>query len=844
MLYSESLFLFPLSSCRYVVIKKLGWGHFSTVWMVKNRNVATLGNGDSFFALKVQKSAEHYTEAAMDEVELLDCISSERKKAEESLATLSKLKEAKISVEHSRYVATLHDSFFHSGPNGRHMCMIFSMLGCNLLSVIKANNYRGLPIAAVKNMVRGICKGLDFLHRSCHIIHTDLKPENVLLQFPHLIDNEEDLGLGVAALALEDERDPQRSTLGQSIHELEVAMQDPKIPNSEKKKLRKRLKKKRQKDRKRSFKEQGELVEEDTSESDGAMLSDFEMGKLVNRATNLISPTTPGGKGPIDSHSRVKRRLSHSRFVTSNFGPHQVETDSETIKLARQQMSVSSASTSEIQACFDGAGSRGVARVLVLLRVFTTPDELAAMLSAAIGGVPWETNSDDKEWRMKLSLALPSQEGVASPPVSTFIRMTQRPHQSLSESEEQAYSALSMLVGENLCDTGSKDDTELPTSPLGEPLSPRTARQLPYSSLVLQFPVVSTATVMTFLESRLPGVVFLAYKREEGSPQLDNVVFGSESASICDHPLAMRIRGDRSSPLGNVGSCLFGYDLRLIRELEATLVNDEHGAASFGLGSANEEVLQWWQARNSLRARVKAFTAIDPSSHMIAVVDEGTEASSLEGDIELKEGSKKAPMSDSSTAPSSRDTSASSPTRSLTHQPDLKDVNVLLSCRSVIVDLGNACWTHRHFSEDIQTRQYRAPEVLIGSKYDCAADIWSLGCMTFELLTGDLLFDPRAGEDYDRDEDHLAMFQELLGKIPKRLALDGKYSKNFFDKRGNLKHIKQLKFWPIQEVLTEKYNFDREDAQAVADFLVPLLDFDPKTRSKALDALDSNWLKN
>ena len=52
--------------------------------------------------------------------------------------------------------------------------------------------------------------------------------------------------------------------------------------------------------------------------------------------------------------------------------------------------------------------------------------------------------------------------------------------------------------------------------------------------------------------------------------------------------------------------------------------------------------------------------------------------------------------------------------------------------------------------------------------------------MTFELLTGDLLFDPRAGEDYDRDEDHLSMFQELLGKMPKRLALDGRYSSIFF----------------------------------------------------------------
>jgi len=130
------------------------------------------------------------------------------------------------------------------------------------------------------------------------------------------------------------------------------------------------------------------------------------------------------------------------------------------------------------------------------------------------------------------------------------------------------------------------------------------------------------------------------------------------------------------------------------------------------------------------------------------------------------------------------------------------------------------------------------------ARYDTSADIWSLGCMTFELLTGDLLFDPRAGEDYDRDEDHLAMFQELLGKMPKRLALEGKYSKNFFCKKGNLKHIKHLKFWPIQDVLVEKYHFSEVDAQAVADFMTPLLDFDPNTRATALEALRSDWLKD
>lgn len=46
-----------------------------------------------------------------------------------------------------------------------------------------------------------------------------------------------------------------------------------------------------------------------------------------------------------------------------------------------------------------------------------------------------------------------------------------------------------------------------------------------------------------------------------------------------------------------------------------------------------------------------------------------------------------------------------------------------------IADLGNACWTYRHFTEDIQTRQYRALEVLIGSEYGPPADIWSTACM-------------------------------------------------------------------------------------------------------------------
>ena len=65
-----------------------------------------------------------------------------------------------------------------------------------------------------------------------------------------------------------------------------------------------------------------------------------------------------------------------------------------------------------------------------------------------------------------------------------------------------------------------------------------------------------------------------------------------------------------------------------------------------------------------------------------------------------------------------------------------------------IVDLGNACWTYKQFTSDIQTRQYRSPEVILGTKYGAACDIWSLACVIFELVTGDVLFDPRSGETH------------------------------------------------------------------------------------------------
>ncbi|GFP98025.1 srsf protein kinase 1 [Phtheirospermum japonicum] len=163
-----------------------------------------------------------------------------------------------------------------------------------------------------------------------------------------------------------------------------------------------------------------------------------------------------------------------------------------------------------------------------------------------------------------------------------------------------------------------------------------------------------------------------------------------------------------------------------------------------------------------------------------------------------------------------------------------------LKCK--LVDFGNACWTYKQFTSDIQTRQYRCPEVILGSKYSTSADMWSLACICFELATGDVLFDPHSGDNYDRDEDHLALMMELLGMMPRKVALGGRYSREFFNRFGDLRHIRRLRFWTLNKVLKEKYEFNEQNANEMADFLHQILDFVPEKRLTAAQCLNHPWI--
>lgn len=163
--------------------------------------------------------------------------------------------------------------------------------------------------------------------------------------------------------------------------------------------------------------------------------------------------------------------------------------------------------------------------------------------------------------------------------------------------------------------------------------------------------------------------------------------------------------------------------------------------------------------------------------------------------------------------------------------------------RVKIVDLGNACWTHHHFTSKIQTRQYRSPEVILGLHYTTSADIWSFACTIFEMLTGDFLFEPRKGQHFSKNDDHFAQIIELLKVFPKKYAAPGKNSRKFFDRYGNLRRIQGFHHWSLRNVLTDKYQMKEEEAHPFNSFLLPMLEYFPLKRATGQLCLRHRWLK-
>ncbi|EGO02812.1 hypothetical protein SERLA73DRAFT_48203 [Serpula lacrymans var. lacrymans S7.3] len=203
-----------------------------------------------------------------------------------------------------------------------------------------------------------------------------------------------------------------------------------------------------------------------------------------------------------------------------------------------------------------------------------------------------------------------------------------------------------------------------------------------------------------------------------------------------------------------------------------------------------------------------------------------------------------APHNERPSSPESRGLSSPSSSSPST-TPNANPTSTHLPITVKIADLGNATPSRKHYTEDIQTRQYRAPEAILGRKdWGTRVDIWSVACLIFELLTAEYLFDPHGqGELFTKDDDHMAQIMELMGDFPMEAKMDGKYSRELFDHSGSLRYIKTLKPWPLNRVMTEKYLFSSAESAELCAFLEPMLAVDQRDRKEARDVVGHPWLE-
>ena len=115
---------------------------------------------------------------------------------------------------------------------------------------------------------------------------------------------------------------------------------------------------------------------------------------------------------------------------------------------------------------------------------------------------------------------------------------------------------------------------------------------------------------------------------------------------------------------------------------------------------------------------------------------------------------------------------------------DLKPENILLSSYSrakvKIIDFGSSCYLTDRQSSYIQSRSYRAPEVVLGLPYDGRIDIWSLGCVMAEMFTGEVTF------QNDSIVSMLSRIEAICGPFPRHMIALGRQSPRFFTKCGLL----------------------------------------------------------
>jgi len=171
---------------------------------------------------------------------------------------------------------------------------------------------------------------------------------------------------------------------------------------------------------------------------------------------------------------------------------------------------------------------------------------------------------------------------------------------------------------------------------------------------------------------------------------------------------------------------------------------------------------------------------------------------------------------------------------------DLKPENILMhdaaDCRIKVIDFGSSCFIGDELSTYVQSRSYRAPEVILGLAYGQKIDMWSIGCILAELFTGNVLFQNTSVATL------LGRIISILGPFDQKILQKGKFTNKYFTSDGILyektrEGLSQVLF----PQTTLKTQIGTADDQFI-DFLDCLLRLNPKERYSATDALGHPWL--
>jgi serine/threonine-protein kinase PRP4 len=182
---------------------------------------------------------------------------------------------------------------------------------------------------------------------------------------------------------------------------------------------------------------------------------------------------------------------------------------------------------------------------------------------------------------------------------------------------------------------------------------------------------------------------------------------------------------------------------------------------------------------------------------------------------------------------------------------DLKPDNLLVNDRRTVVklcDFGSAMFAgDNEITPYLVSRFYRAPEVILGLPYDHPMDMWSVGCVVYELFTGQILFPGRTNNEM------LKLMMEVKGQFPKRILKKAEFALKHFESDPNMTFAlleeDAVTKRPVRRLIPNpqvKKDFagllagmdsDKKKLAQLADLLERMMALDPDKRITPKDAL-------